>query len=192
MSIQNHFTHSDGRVFNYTGDVPHTTRDGRDIVLRTWQTTCGVAGCSNVVVVRTATDRPQDWARFEPRRYCDEHAPKTKGGWRKLSPEAKAAQQAGLKRWRESAAHNEAMRNRLGPVERTVLEAAEALLLIEDAPEVGAVLDYTVENGMAHEDTKRDTRRWRAMRALVQLVKKGRVHLVSQGRALRLGPKPKP
>lgn len=160
------FTHTDGRVFTYVGTVPHTTRDGRAITLNKWETSCSKARCHAKLIVRCATDTPNEWPNFSPAKYCRTHrhfarrdnARKALLAWH-ASPEGKAA-----KALRAQAIN--------GKVERAVYQAVQDLSLADEWVKPLEVY-HIVEAAMPPPAPgKRDTRAFRTERALNSLLAK--------------------
>lgn len=159
------FTHSDGRVFTPAGEAPHTTKDGRQILLNVWVAPCTKPNCRALVTVKTATPTPAEWRAFTPAQYCRPHRDAAR----------KRASAEGLRKWLDSPKGRAERAGRTGVVEDAVIDAVAELSLVSDGVSVTDLLD-AVEQGMPHPaEGKRDTRRYRARRALDMLIVKDRM-----------------
>jgi hypothetical protein len=174
MPIKTTFTHLDGRTFNYKETSPHTTRDGRQITLKAWVTSCSHRGCLIPLEVRTATDNPWEWAKFAPPKFCTFHRLKAQTASYKKLVKARAE---GLRRWLDSPEGKAAMaqreRDRKGKVEQVIYGVVSDFSLAGDV-----MLKDVVDEAIARllpplEPGKRDTRHFRVDRAMISLQEKG-------------------
>ena len=170
------FTHTDGRLFTYIADTPHTTKDGRDILLKLWDTCCSFPDCPTRLVVKTATIAPWEWPNFQPAKFCDQHraVARKAGGWA-----GQKARAEGLAFWRESEEGKAALAQRaqdvMGAVERAIHSTTAALLLTEGAADWSAVRRQVIGGMEKPAAGVRDTRYQRVTRALYSLMEKRRI-----------------
>lgn len=171
------FLHTDGRVFTYCGDVEHTTRDKRNITLKVWETCCLHPGCTERLVVRTATHTPEDWPNFKPAKFCDAHRTAARKAAQAKLVKARAD---GLARWRASpegkAAIEQRAQDTMGAIERAIYEAVNALALLDEQVQWPEVRRAVLNTLPPPADGQRDTRQQRVVRALYSLMDKRRLN----------------
>jgi hypothetical protein len=170
----NQFTHSDGRIFTYAGTAPHTTKDGREVTLRCWETSCTHPGCPRKFIVKTGTETPNEWKNFTPRKLCPEHL----SLYRMQShPRLVKVRAEGLRKWMASeegqAALKERAQNRMGKIEKALYNAIQDLSLTDEAVSWQEALKMAQARLPPPEGDKRDWRYYVVMRAITSLRAKG-------------------
>jgi len=182
MDFEKTFKHTDGRLFSHLGETPHRTRDGRDIKLQVWDVRCLNPECDDHLRILTATNTPQTWPNFEPRKYCKKHLSLARKS-------AIKARQQGLVDWLASPEGEESLRNRKGKIEACVIGMLEEHSLLGEGVPASAAFKKAEGELAAPPVGKRDTRHMRVMRSLDSLIRKDRIHVINN--ILHLGPRPK-
>ena len=168
------FKHTDNRIFTHTGTAPHTTKDGREMILNLWETSCTHPDCLHKLIIKTATPTPENWKNFEPRKFCPMHLSFMK---RREHSRLIKARAEGLRKWMASEEGKIAIkaraRNNMGRVDRALYQAALDLSLTEETILWQAALTMAMARLPPPKEGQRDTRYYRVARSLSHLREKG-------------------
>jgi hypothetical protein len=167
------FEHTDGRMFYYTGRVPHTTRDQRLVNLCVWETSCSCPDCPRSLTVKTAITTPWTWPNFAPAKFCEEHRVLAR---KRGAAALKRARLDGLAAWHASPEGKaaKALRHQAinGKIERAVYQAVQDLSLADGWARPLDVYRIVEAAMPPPAPGKRDTRAFRTERALNSLLAK--------------------